>query len=1829
MRTLSRVISVLTVGTVIVFFALFVAIRVREKARQLEVMLPRIIAAELSDALDRKVTVEHFKLNRSDQTIEFRGVCICSRPHELGPNIATADRILIHYNPGFLSFRLFRPLDALGDIDIDRPSALVVHDRRGIWNVQQFGKPGPPSRKPSIPFTTTIHLVDGSVEFLDQSTPHRRSTALAGSARHIFATVLLQRGGPVRWSASGLGSTSSMTFGPPLLQHFSVDGIAAVESPNVGIHAQFDRAAIGEILEAYLNQDVVRLSDGIATGSVSIRLTPTNTGSVWSIDAAGNVDGIDADVRGLPYPIRKVGGTIALSDQTISFRVDQAYYGSARAAGSGILMGFHSPVLNGVFSFSGLTTSLLKSYFPPAVRAHFQLRGSVAGVAALQGPVTQPDVVARIGVDSAVVYGTSVGSPTLSVTYSEHRAAITSVSFRIAGGTVALAGTVGVTSAGVSYHLSGAAAGIDLAALPLPSALRRLRSTGLVTADLDVSGQGQQYDASARFSARNLNADINDSAYSAPETSGLIHVVSTQPGAEAVALEVRAVDLSKSGTSQRMHAGHAWMVADAHIGPTGLNGLRTQGAISNFTTNDMGLRSISWQMKPGPAGLSMVDIRVDDPVGDVQILGTASLSGADLRLQVLGRNLDVNSLSSILPALHQVRGYAFVNGEVTGNFTEPAFHGHVQVVGLGYRELTFERTRGDLAITSNSLRLSNVTLHIFPGTLVLNGRVALTHYAPGAIHLDATASDFSVTRIAALAHSSLETSGTAGAQVTISGTIQHPSIDGTLTVSNALVGKYAVGMATANFRYSPPITINQSAINTVPMLSGLEIRSAWAQSPDFTATVTEGRIQTDGTIHLIAHVTDLDTRRFGLPSWILPRQSPRITIDAGGNLNAPIITAQLPSIPVLINANEFNLSASDLVIRPNLPEIRAGHPLALLNGLSVGSLTLQRPGEKISIVGLDPNQPATLFPTISAAVDATGVQFSTLAGLFQKPLPPGVSGVVPHAHLSLTSTVRIPAEEAPPPGKLLDRLTAYLPDLKGAVSISLANIAVESAAAGPILPIPLPPGAYTQPKSSTTTPAKAAVLGDDSGPVGASVQKTNATITRGIKPAVYYATSTAGGDSLSHPTARKIPRSISSAPGTSAPTGALPSQPSKWPAESSGIHFDTGQFDARAEGGRIVIDTAYLNLTQTGASPLRLGLVSDPSNPNVIDLGGELSLTADLPGVPVPLISQMVSMLTLRKPGPGRPKEKATSLSEYLSRMSGEIFLTLRASGAIYNPTLTVSIDAAQIAPLTYGSTQFSIARMVATAKEGSITLISLVIGTRTRTANENQDHILRASGSLPFTWSPAPGGSYIPVDRKMNFRAGIADDNLSVLETLAPTIIQSAEGPFDAQLQISNTLAAPIVDGELTAGTEKHPGKITLYDVKAPIQNIVASIHFSGSQVSVIRFTGTTDRGSFEVTGGASLPAGDNPGNLGLHLTTKALHITDEGLVSELLQRASEPDISKRKAAYERVYGSLDSSLTIDGPYNRPNISGTVNLYDTSVRINALPTLAASVNEAPSVDPTFDIAIVFGREGKNGKDMSLSYTRSIFLKPFGTFALHGELSHPIFEGSAEVSHGGGFINYLIGVWKIDEGTVNVRYEPPFDPTENGLNLNMHAILTTQIEQPGTKAVDFFSSSGHVLNVTMDVSGDPTVPLGLHVLLSSDPPMAEEDLRALILHEQSLQTIAQGGVEQQLPGLFNELVRTSLIGNVLQPIQSKLADVLGLEEVNLEYQFGGPLFIQISKHWFDGVSARLRRELSASSIEYQFYMDYRLKGNLTFSLGILRRPTYTEQSLTLQSFLRF
>ncbi|MDQ2731538.1 MAG: translocation/assembly module TamB domain-containing protein, partial [Armatimonadota bacterium] len=1179
----------------------------------------------------------------------------------------------------------------------------------------------------------------------------------------------------------------------------------------------------------------------------------------------------------------------------------------------------------------------------------------------------------------------------------------------------------------------------------------------------------------------------------------------------------------------------------------------------------MDLKSAAWDVMPTGAGVNSIELSVSDPTGQVQLAGSGRPDMSSFKLQALARNVQIASLGRFIPALRPVGGVAFVNGSLNGSLARPVFDGDVQALGVTYSGMKFDRIHGGVSLSPSGAQLRDITMHIFPGEIVLNGSVSMDNYHPTDTNIQIAARDLSLSRLTSLQGMKLPVTGNASGNIAIQGPPTHPLIAGRLNVMNGVLGTYPVSTATAEFRYEPDLQQFHSGVSPVTLLAGLELTSVTASSPDATFTLTGGRIDQNGRLNMHADLTNiafidlwesLAGKQEGSPQ-ILPLENGRVALQVSGTVNRPRLVAQLPPTQVDVNGQRMVISAQNLSVVPQLsPPADAAHKSSFsLASLSVDQIVLQHldlsgaPSGSIRIIGPAPGQTAVLLPHVAAVAEISQMSMDTAAGLVRQSLPRGVSGMISGGRLDLSGDLPIPNTTGEP-----------LQLLKGTASLTLRDVALVPPSSGPIIPIP-----YNVPPAPGS--------GQPSAPV------PSRTVAAANPPGAH---TTLAAFRLFGGRKKRLKPPV--APGPIAPP--IPTSPVSVPTPA-GVHFAIGQFNARLEGKRVTLDVAHLYQFDNNTAP---GIRLEVAPGSYYDVGGGMSVTAEAPGIPVALVNELFPLFAPPKSDTAAAGTSTSQFTDLVNRVGGSVHLAAQVTQATEDLTgrvLTLSIDPSIADPLMYSGRPL-LARAVVQATEGSLALRSLALGTRIGTA----EHLVTGSGSIPFTWK---GANHIPANGAIDFHAQLANDNLSALQALAPEMVQSATGSLTAAITVNGTLQTPRVFGAVLVG-DTTPGKLVLQHIEQPLQNVRLAVNFDDQQATVTG-SASSDKGTMTLGGTAKIPGANRPGTVALTFKTVGFHLTDQGLYADSAYRGETPNPQQLKKYYEQVYGLVDSAITVNGPLFRPLVSGDITIRNADLRYGGSPEIATPHTSTYSINPRFRINLTLGQPGLMGKDVSVIHTSLAKINPYGTLKVTGDLEHPVMDGDVNIRKGG-YLNYVLALWQIESATAHVHYEPPLAPGENGLKLNVSGVLKTEVEdQGGGKTTAFFAPAGQLLSVRMQVIGDPMVQGGFHVQLTSDPPRTDAQLRALLFHTDILQNLQAGNLEGQVPGLFNEALRNTLLGNVINPLESKVAGFLGLEEVNLQYQFGGPLFLQISKHWFDGVSIRFRRELTAGTSEYQAYLD--------------------------------
>ncbi|MDQ2731121.1 MAG: hypothetical protein M3Y56_05640, partial [Armatimonadota bacterium] len=585
MRLSSRAVSFVVPLVVLIAFTMLIAPRLKQRADTFESLFPRILATELSyyvsQYLARPVNISSVLIDRKHNRLQFNGITVGRRPNELGPALAKVDRLVVHYDPRFLTLHLFDPLSSIGDIEVYHPDLFVVHNRSGQWNVLNIGKPRQPNARSNIPLTTNIRVSDAALTYLDLAPVHTPPYLFTARATAGRGTIVLQKNGPVRWKLEAMGA-------PPVpglrtaFRHAQVDGYFDPMDNSANINVVTDHGDMAHILGAYVNVSFAKLTSGDAAGTLNFyHPPPTASGPLpWQYVINADFANLSGTVQWLQAPVRNASGHAALSGQTIQFRIDGADYGGAHLSGSGVLLDFHQPVVNGTFTAAGVTEGMVYPFLPANERGLIRIVAPSSGIVTLQGPLARPDITGRLNSPAVIVDNIPVSNATLGFSYLAGQLSLSRVLFAVGGGTADLTGNLVSTPQGPAYRLTGSLQDIDLARLPLPAAFTKFAAKGVLTGNVQLTGAGKSFNLFTRFAARNTQFALNGTPYFARSASGVLRAIAGPDGLTAASTNLKANGLLIVMKGERYAADGLSGVVNARMGGGALQSLPTQGSLS-------------------------------------------------------------------------------------------------------------------------------------------------------------------------------------------------------------------------------------------------------------------------------------------------------------------------------------------------------------------------------------------------------------------------------------------------------------------------------------------------------------------------------------------------------------------------------------------------------------------------------------------------------------------------------------------------------------------------------------------------------------------------------------------------------------------------------------------------------------------------------------------------------------------------------------------------------------------------------------------------------------------------------------------------------------------------------------------------------------------------------------------------------------------------------------------------------------------------------------------------------------------------------------------------
>ena len=409
-----------------------------------------------------------------------------------GEALIRADQVTLHYSVNSLLFDSGNAGHALGDIVVDRPTALIVRLSATRFNFTDIiknlqKKPAQPQQKP---FDGQIIVHDGTLRFRDYLAPARLGARPALNAlAHVSATVNLHSERTVYFTGAGRGTAGRLAT-------FAVQGDASrLTAGRFRVAAQVsdaDAAYWTGYFKAFPQAQVI-------AGRADVDMTFARLGSKpppgLPLDLLGRVTVRRIAIALTAPPLRRLSvrgltGGATFTGGGLAFNATAALGGQPVAA-TGTLFNFIRPQLAVTATVAHLDAEKLAQALP-AVRwpAGLRVAPGAATINAV-GSVTAPTVSANIALPEAQYAGNRVVAVRASAFFAGRTLTIPDFSCRtLDGGQVALRGTIETGKTPV-IRLSGQARGVDLAALHIPSGdVRKLGLGGRADAQVLVDNSG-------------------------------------------------------------------------------------------------------------------------------------------------------------------------------------------------------------------------------------------------------------------------------------------------------------------------------------------------------------------------------------------------------------------------------------------------------------------------------------------------------------------------------------------------------------------------------------------------------------------------------------------------------------------------------------------------------------------------------------------------------------------------------------------------------------------------------------------------------------------------------------------------------------------------------------------------------------------------------------------------------------------------------------------------------------------------------------------------------------------------------------------------------------------------------------------------------------------------------------------------------------------------------------------------------------------------------------------------------------------------------------------
>jgi autotransporter translocation and assembly factor TamB len=396
--------------------------------------------------------------------------------------------------------------------------------------------------------------------------------------------------------------------------------------------------------------------------------------------------------------------------------------------------------------------------------------------------------------------------------------------------------------------------------------------------------------------------------------------------------------------------------------------------------------------------------------------------------------------------------------------------------------------------------------------------------------------------------------------------------------------------------------------------------------------------------------------------------------------------------------------------------------------------------------------------------------------------------------------------------------------------------------------------------------------------------------------------------------------------------------------------------------------------------------------------------------------------------------------------------LSLQATGDTGNPNIDLNLGVTDLRSAA-ASTLAAASLQIGVKLENKTLTVS-------GTAKQPDIQPLNIAGKLAFDFAQFIKTGSLTQTTPIQATVKWPDTNLSFLQRLVPEI-RTIEGRAGVSVDVSGTLAKPVLQGEFHANIQRARARV---DLVPPISNFVAQINFRENRVELAQLKGEAAGGPFNVNGAIDLSQGTDP----------KFDITVHG--DDILLTRSDNII---------VRCNLD--LTIKGPLSAGEVDGRIALTNSrffqDIDILPLNLPGQPAPQPPRAPPNVSVDVPPFNNWKF----------NIAVETADPFKIQSNLARGSVIVNIQVS-GTGQKPLVSGYAKIEQLTASLPFSH-MDISNSYVNFNAgDNPLDPQLNIVGHSTVRDY-------DITMRIYGPVT---NFKILFDSSPPLTQGDIATLL-----------------------------------------------------------------------------------------------------------------------------